>query len=163
MASRRGPRASGTDGSDFRHRQRVAPHYTRIVESKWNLRLTMVIHLGLASCVVLHAIMAETLNEVAIWEWTWLVSCLACLVGFNALKQNNGEQMKMFMMGVVLFGILSISVGLFEMAIMRPVQMVQLFLLMFGLSAGFIHVLEIMTGKILLEAWTSKGGKDSVN
>jgi predicted neutral ceramidase superfamily lipid hydrolase len=161
MASRGGPRASGTDGSDFRHRQRVAPHYKRIVEAKWNLRLAMAIHLGLISCVVLHIIMAKTLDEIAIWEWTWLVSCLACLIGFNALKQNNGKLMQMFMVGVVLFGVLSISVGLFEMAIMRPVQMVQLFLLMFGLSAGFIHVLEIMAGKVLLETWSSKGGKDS--
>ena len=47
------------------------------------------------------------------------------------------------------------------MDIMRAVQMVQLFLVMFGLSADFIHVLEIMTGNILLETWTSKGGKDS--
>lgn len=27
MASRAGPRASGTDGSDFQHRERVATHY----------------------------------------------------------------------------------------------------------------------------------------
>ncbi|NP_001230668.1 protein jagunal homolog 1 isoform 3 [Mus musculus] len=27
MASRAGPRAAGTDGSDFQHRERVAMHY----------------------------------------------------------------------------------------------------------------------------------------
>lgn len=27
MASREGPRAAGTDGSDFQHRERVALHY----------------------------------------------------------------------------------------------------------------------------------------
>ncbi|XP_058534497.1 protein jagunal homolog 1 isoform X2 [Ochotona princeps] len=27
MASRAGPRAAGTDGSDFQHRERVATHY----------------------------------------------------------------------------------------------------------------------------------------
>lgn len=27
MASRGGPRAAGTDGSDFQHRERVASHY----------------------------------------------------------------------------------------------------------------------------------------
>ena len=27
MASREGPRATGTDGSDFKHRERVAAHY----------------------------------------------------------------------------------------------------------------------------------------
>lgn len=121
----------------------------------------MAIHLALTSCVVLHAVMAEDLKEVEIWEWTWLVSCCACTLGFNALRKNNAIMMKAFMTGVVLFGVLSVSVGLFQLAIMQSVQMVQLCLLMFGIAAGVIHVLEMMMGKMLLKAWTSKGGKDS--
>ncbi|XP_062510600.1 protein jagunal homolog 1-A-like [Corticium candelabrum] len=161
MASRRGPRATGTDGSDFRHRQKVASQYSRIAQSKWRLRLMMTLHVSLVSCIVLHVVMVQNLREIEIWEWTWLVSCVACILGYRALKKNNVVMMKGFMVGVLLFGAISVSVGLFEMAVIRPVQMVQLFLLMFGMSAGFIHVLEMMTGKILLDAWSSKGDKSS--
>uniref|UniRef100_A0A8C2DY39 Protein jagunal homolog 1 n=1 Tax=Cyprinus carpio TaxID=7962 RepID=A0A8C2DY39_CYPCA len=39
MASRSGPRATGTDGSDFQHRERVASHYQMryVVVSQLNL------------------------------------------------------------------------------------------------------------------------------
>jgi hypothetical protein len=53
MSSRTGPRASGTDGSDFSHREKVASHYKDSVKWKSKLKLNLSLHL---LCVVLGAI-----------------------------------------------------------------------------------------------------------
>lgn len=47
MASRDGPRAVGTDGSDFTHRQRVASHYKESVQWKGKLKACLCFHLVL--------------------------------------------------------------------------------------------------------------------
>uniref|UniRef100_A0A3B5QQB3 Jagunal homolog 1b n=1 Tax=Xiphophorus maculatus TaxID=8083 RepID=A0A3B5QQB3_XIPMA len=44
MASRAGPRASGTDGSDFQHRERVASHYQMSVALKSEIRKLNIVH-----------------------------------------------------------------------------------------------------------------------
>jgi len=47
MASRDGPRAVGTDGSDFAHRQRIASHYKESVQWKGKLKACLCFHLVL--------------------------------------------------------------------------------------------------------------------
>jgi len=51
MASRDGPRAVGTDGSDFSHRQRVASHYRESVQWKAKLKACLCFQLFLILCV----------------------------------------------------------------------------------------------------------------
>lgn len=51
MASRDGPRAVGTDGSDFSHRQRVASHYKESVQWKGKLKACLCFHLVLIAVV----------------------------------------------------------------------------------------------------------------
>ena len=53
MSSRSGPRASGTDGSDFSHREKVASHYKDSVRWKSKLKLNLLLNL---LCVVLGVI-----------------------------------------------------------------------------------------------------------
>ena len=53
MSSRSGPRPSGTDGSDFSHREKVAAHYKDSVKWKSKLKLNLSLHL---LCIVLGAI-----------------------------------------------------------------------------------------------------------
>ncbi|XP_004835362.1 interleukin-17 receptor E isoform X2 [Heterocephalus glaber] len=45
MASRAGPRAAGTDGSDFQHRERVAMHYQMSVTLKYEIKKLIYVHL----------------------------------------------------------------------------------------------------------------------
>ncbi|KAF6099601.1 jagunal-like protein 1 [Phyllostomus discolor] len=47
MASRAGPRAAGTDGSDFQHRERVAKHYQMSVTLKYEIKKLIYVHLVL--------------------------------------------------------------------------------------------------------------------
>ena len=51
MASRDGPRAVGTDGSDFTHRQRVASHYKESVQWKSKMKACLCFHLVLVASV----------------------------------------------------------------------------------------------------------------
>ena len=55
MASRDGPRASGTDGSDFTHRQRVASHYKESVQWKAKLKaclcFQLILNLGFGAWI----------------------------------------------------------------------------------------------------------------
>ena len=47
MAARAGPRAAGTDGSDFKHREKVASHYQESVHIKAKIRKSLVPHMFL--------------------------------------------------------------------------------------------------------------------
>lgn len=49
MASRAGPRAAGTDGSDFQHRERVAMHYQMSVTLKYEIKKLIYVHLVMAA------------------------------------------------------------------------------------------------------------------
>ena len=52
MASRDGPRAVGTDGSDFTHRQRIASHYKDSVQWKAKLKACLCLHAFLNLCAI---------------------------------------------------------------------------------------------------------------
>lgn len=52
MSSRGGPRAAGTDGSDFTHRERVASHYRESVRQKLKVKVCLWIHLFFVTFVV---------------------------------------------------------------------------------------------------------------
>jgi hypothetical protein len=51
MSSRGGPRAAGTDGSDFTHRERVASHYRESVRHKLKVKVCLWVHLFFVACV----------------------------------------------------------------------------------------------------------------
>lgn len=57
MSSRNGPRASGTDGSDFTHREKVASHYRDSVKWKSKLKLNLSLHLLCVSLVATWSIL----------------------------------------------------------------------------------------------------------
>ena len=48
MAGRGGPRAAGTDGSDFTHREKVASHYQTSVVLKYRFKLLLCVQSALA-------------------------------------------------------------------------------------------------------------------
>ena len=47
MAARAGPRAEGTDGSDFQHREQVALHYQESAAIKGKIRKSLIPHMFL--------------------------------------------------------------------------------------------------------------------
>ncbi|KAK7893360.1 hypothetical protein WMY93_022512 [Mugilogobius chulae] len=110
MASRAGPRASGTDGSDFQHRERVASHYQMSVALKSEIRKLNMVHvlvwvlmaaqvtvsqLGLVS----HKVVASPYQ----WEYPYLLSLIPTVFSFTALPKNNISYLVVSMISAGLF------------------------------------------------------------
>ncbi|XP_050724197.1 protein jagunal-like isoform X1 [Eriocheir sinensis] len=112
MASRDGPMVSGTDGSDFVHRETVAPHYqiswptkktlSQLALNKGRLRKCVFSHLLLALLMLIKMV-PDILDRLDIfileieelevpqplkWEYIWLVGSLASFLGLTAIRKN---------------------------------------------------------------------------
>jgi hypothetical protein len=86
MASSVGPRAQGSDGSDYSHRERVASHYKKSAELKPKLRRVLQLQ-------VLSAIMCLAVGVAVRYDFTFLITFSGYVCGlplaFLALKRNN--------------------------------------------------------------------------
>ncbi|KAH7947503.1 protein jagunal [Rhipicephalus sanguineus] len=119
MASRGGVHVSGTDGSDFNHRQKVASHYQISAIYKTRLKTAMLLHffLFLAMCAKLAEDVLDRLDifileleelyipKPLLWEWVWLASLLFMLPGLTAVRRNRASSMKVYVAGTFLFGL----------------------------------------------------------
>lgn len=118
MASRGGPRVSGTDGSDFSHRQKVASQYQASSLYKSRFRFCVFSHFVLF-LVLMSKLLEDILDRLDIfileleelyipkpllWEWIWLVSLMFTFFGLSAARKNTASLMKMYVTGTVLFG-----------------------------------------------------------
>ncbi|KAK1802400.1 hypothetical protein P4O66_022060, partial [Electrophorus voltai] len=173
MASRSGPRASGTDGSDFQHRERVAAHYQMSVALKSEIRKLNMAHMALWALVVAQVLVSH-LNLVSHrvvaspyqWEYPYLLSILPTAVSFAALPRNNVGYLVVSMIGAGLLCVGPIVYGSLEMF---PVaQQVwrhgKAYRFIFGFSAVSVlylllvvaiqvHGWHIYYSKKLLDAW----------
>jgi hypothetical protein len=105
-------RAVGTDGSDYQHREHIAPHYRLSTQTKSRFRLLIYIHLLLALVVfsqilTYHLPAMTTLNvpRPHLWRYIWLISVLASICGILSLNKNQVFLMKLFFRGTILFGL----------------------------------------------------------
>ncbi|KAK8400096.1 hypothetical protein O3P69_003056 [Scylla paramamosain] len=112
MASREGPMVSGTDGTDFLHRETVAPHYqiswppkktiSEFALNKSRLRKCVFSHLLLALLMLIKMV-PDILDRLDIfileieelevpqplkWEYIWLLGSLASFLGLTAIRKN---------------------------------------------------------------------------
>ncbi|XP_066903149.1 protein jagunal [Halyomorpha halys] len=122
MASRGGPMVSGTDGTDFPQRQRIAAQYQISAQNKSRLKYCVFFHY-LLFFVMLAKLSADILDRLdifileieelqipkpLIWEYVWCISLLFTFLGLAAIRRNRIVMMKRYMMGISLFGILPI-------------------------------------------------------
>ncbi|XP_031572843.1 protein jagunal homolog 1-like isoform X2 [Actinia tenebrosa] len=108
MSSRGGPRAAGTDGSDFTHRERVASHYRESVRHKLKVKVCLWIHLFFVTCVVSwYGLAVLRLVKAAPQPWmlVWCISAFAALAGLTAIPKNKGTMMYVFAFGNLVTGI----------------------------------------------------------
>ncbi|CAH1402136.1 unnamed protein product [Nezara viridula] len=122
MASRGGPMVSGTDGTDFPQRQRIAAQYQISAQNKSRLKYCVFFHY-LLFFVMLAKLSADILDRLdifileieelqipkpLIWEYVWCISLLFTFLGLASIRRNRIVMMKRYMMGITLFGILPI-------------------------------------------------------
>ena len=105
-------RVTGTDGSDFQHRERVASHYHVSVETKSRLRVLIYLHFLLAFLVLFqvvtyHVPLITTLTTPRphLWQYAWLMTIIPSVCGLMAINKNDVRLMKVFFRGTVLFGL----------------------------------------------------------
>ncbi|CAN7983589.1 unnamed protein product [Ixodes pacificus] len=119
MASRGGVHVTGTDGSDFNHRQKVAAHYQVSAVYKSRLKTSMLLHflLSLMMCAKLVEDVLDRLDvfileleelyipKPLLWEWIWLSSIVLVLPGLTAVRRNRPGSMKFYAGGTFLLGL----------------------------------------------------------
>uniref|UniRef100_A0A183V2P0 Protein jagunal-like protein n=1 Tax=Toxocara canis TaxID=6265 RepID=A0A183V2P0_TOXCA len=140
MSSRSGPRAAGTDGTDFRHRQRVAAHYQYrcdgvadreraycSVQYKSYLKWLFVMH-----TMVLVAMWVKVGGEFLVreldlkwpfyssldlpsaypWEYIWSLSFVPMLFALASFQRNKVSLLRVHYYGQFLSGILPCAIGM---------------------------------------------------
>lgn len=174
MASRDGPRATGTDGSDFSHRQRVASHYKDSVQWKAKLKACLCFQLFLNLTVggwIAAASSGLAKADPQTWELIWLLSVIPAVVGLASLPKNNIKQMYVCACGILVIGVGPLVFGACAMLqeiffnISRgraPATQAWQNAPMKMAAVAFViqfHGITLYYGNKLISAWNSKGEK----
>ncbi|XP_053722463.1 protein jagunal homolog 1-B [Synchiropus splendidus] len=173
MASKDGPRASGTDGSDFQHRERVASHYQMSVALKREVRKLNIVHLVvwflIAAQVVVSQLSLVSHKTVASpyrWEYPYLLSIAPTIFSFLALPRNNISYLVISMISAGLFCVAPLIYGAIEMmpAAQQLYRHGKAYRFIFGFTAVSVlylvivisvqvHAWQIYYSKKLLDQW----------
>lgn len=161
MASRAGPRAAGTDGSDFKHREKVASHYQMSASLKSELKKLTVVHLFIwllvAAQVAVSHLNLVSHDLVALpyqWEYPYLLSLLPSLIGALAMPKNNISYLVISMISAGLFSVAPLIFGAMEMfpLAQQLYRHGKAYRFIFGFSAVSVMYL-IMVIAIQVHAW----------
>ncbi|KAM6413912.1 protein jagunal homolog 1 [Rhynochetos jubatus] len=173
MASRGGPRAAGTDGSDFQHRERVASHYQMSATLKSEIKKLTYAHVGiwallLAQVCVGHLKLAPPARVAAPyrWQYPYLLSILPSLLGLLSFPRNNVSYLALSMISAGLFSVAPLIYGAMEMfpAAQQLYRHGKAYRFIFGFSAvavlyplaaaaAQVHGWQLYYSKRLLDAW----------
>jgi len=185
MSSREGPRAEGSDGTDFQHRERVASHYETSAAYKLRLRYVIYLHLLLVALMMLRlgpafflllnmqlpsVLHALEMPPAQMWEFVWLMTGIASLFGLVALPRNRAFLIQQYLIGTVVFGLGPVFYGIFSLSgdlldywDTRETQTTffgfpaVLLWNMFLLIALQVHAFGLWFAWTLMGAWKSRG------
>lgn len=159
MASRAGARAVGTDGSDFAHRERVAPHYSKIANIKKKFKplvtlqaLTLLSVLGTAALLFPHLpLMLTTCGH--------LVGLPAIYFG---LRRNNVSLVNVYACCCVLLGAFPASFTLFKMVFAETgLDITSIFLTVQSVTVLLLDITGAYLSKDLYKLWSPKSSGTS--
>lgn len=173
MASRAGPRAAGTDGSDFQHRERVAMHYQMSVTLKCEIKKLIYVHLVIWLLLVAKMSVGHlrllSHDQVAMpyqWEYPYLLSIVPSLLGLLSFPRNNISYLVLSMISMGLFSIAPLIYGSMEMfpAAQQLYRHGKAYRFLFGFSAVSVmylvlilavqvHAWQLYYSKKLLDSW----------
>jgi len=189
MASRDGATVTGTDGSDFSHRERVVSQYHTSAKTKGYLSSCLFVHLFGALVMLAKLspaifdyldIFILTLEEQNIpkpllWEWIWFVgSFIVFIFGGNAIRTSKPGKIKIFGALVLVLGVLPVAWVLlmywsdFYASVFEKQSKVYQtwkgypiawFWYIFGINALFVHLFELQCASVLNGAWNLKRKK----
>lgn len=182
MATRGGgARPTGTDGTDFTHREKVASRYETSAQTKTYIRFAIYMHFMLSVVIVLQVIshyfkqylplfLTEIFPQPQYWQYIWLVSVLCSAIGYLSLNRNILSYLNVYYYGTlgfglapVLFTILFNATDLWQYVQTRetknlfngfPIIVLSYIFLFVAIQ---IHLFGIYFARILLRTW--KGSK----
>ena len=106
------------------------------------------------------------------WEYAWLFSLVAAIIGWRSTPHNNSFLLKQYMLGTVIFGILPIIFGVVDLRndmaayfserkytyVMFGMPAIILWALFLALSIQ-LHAFGLYFGVVLLKAWRPRTEK----
>ena len=104
MASRAGPRATGSDGSDFQHRERVAAHYQASVKAKSSIRKSLIPHMFLSFLALLRWLSISFLGYVLCFLYDYFIG-LSYVADVNNLEESNSKEPQKKAVETVILGL----------------------------------------------------------
>lgn len=151
MASNVGPRAKGTDGSDFSHRERVASHYQRSAEFKAKLKQILQLQ-------VLCGIVCLGVGLVVRYDYTALLSFSGYLfglpLGFLALRRNNSTYMNLYGCCCSILGVFPMVYLLYMCLWTGMVDKLRYIRIAMAISVVLSNTTGMFFAKHLMGAWT---------
>lgn len=129
MASKYGTRPVGSDGSDHWHRESIAWQYKVSSLNKTRLRFDIFLHVVLGLLMLIRlapgisslfgfsvmALRRWDLPHPRPWEFAWLFSLVAAVIGWRSTPQNNTFLIKQYMLGTVIFGLVPVGFGIIDL------------------------------------------------
>ncbi|XP_072023515.1 protein jagunal homolog 1-like [Amphiura filiformis] len=173
MSSREGPRAVGSDGSDFTHREQVASQYVISVQLKSKLKTYLLLNAFLASVqgiLLIWSHLKIIQVEPLPWQYMWFASLIPSLIGLTSLPRNRQIYLRLsnagtvaLGMGGMLFGILHhfdalkefLTKGKADVLVGDTVPLVVCLYLVFTVMVG-LYLLTLYYANNLINAWSSK-------
>ena len=152
MASSVGPRAKGSDGSDFSHRERVASHYKISAEMKPKLKKILMFQLLCAG-------MCLSVGLVVRYDFISLLCFFGYACGlplaFYALKNNSATCINLYGVCCSLLGVFPCAYVVYSSLWTGAVQDYRYVRLALCLPVVLANTLGMFCAKQLMAAWTS--------
>lgn len=150
MASSIGPRAQGSDGSDYSHRERVARHYQRSAELKPKLRRILKLQ-------IISGIMCLAVGLAVRYDFTCLVSFSGYACGlpfaFLALNKNNHSYINLYGCCCSILGVFPMVYLLYISLWTGMVDRYRYVRLSVAVMVIFVNTVGMFYAKGLMNAW----------
>lgn len=154
MASKGGPRAAGTDGSDFTHREKVASHYQTSVTLKSRLKILLCVQ-------SLLAVLCLAVGLLVRYDYCFLLCFSGYLVGiplaYLSLSRNNVNFINTYGTACSMLGVFPMMFILYLSVWTGTLDRYRTLRLVSATVVVVTNALGMYVAKNLMYAWTNKG------
>ena len=153
MTGRGGPRATGTDGSDYAHREQVASHYQQSVEMKSRLRYILPAQSALA-------VLCLAVGVTVKYDYCFLLCFSGYLVGiplaYFSLKKNNVNFINTYGTACSMLGVFPMMFILYLSVWTGTITRYHYLRLISAILVVVVNGLGMYVAKKLMVSWSSK-------
>lgn len=153
MASTIGPRAKGSDGSDYHHRERVASHYQISAELKSKLKRIIQLQ-------ILSALMCLAVGLVVRYDFACLLSfsgyAFGLPLGYLALKNNSSTYINLYGCCCSMLGVFPMVYLLYVSLWTGVVDQYRYVRLGMAVMVVIVNTTGMFYAKNLMKAWTTR-------